>query len=483
VSGLAEAGAQAGAGVATSGQSILAQNQEVEGSFAAQMQQLVTAAQSGMAQSAGDALAKLSEVGDAVTAELDRAFEEGRSSLTGTASEGKAEITGKVTRCLARMDQALADLVPAIVQRADDIENAGWWDRMVSALSGFFKGFFGALWNFIKDTLLVLLIVAAALVILVVLVVALVALFPALLGPLLAGLLFLAIHGALILTIIGYIGLAIGVVMFARSVYQCWQAWNDPSLTWAEKWEATGRTTFDAIDVIGPEKFLKWIKPLTRGAGTLDNLGDAAKVDNLGDAAKVDNLGDAAKVDDTGGATKLDDTTDATKLDDTADATKLDDTAGNSDVPYDSRAIRAELEARHGAENVTSTTVPRSGDKNVHLAGQRHEKGIVFDQRGFPIFNDSAVADLMLPASAVASGNYTGQMRAATRQLRDLLEANPAMRSQFTVTQLRAIRGGRAQIPGYTWHHHQDIGRMQLVPSGPHSKVGHIGGFEMWYGR
>ena len=29
---------------------------------------------------------------------------------------------------------------------------------------------------------------------------------------------------------------------------------------------------------------------------------------------------------------------------------------------------------------------------------------------------------------------------------------------------------------GYTWHHHQDTGRMQLVPEWDHSKTGHVGG-------
>ncbi|MBO2930305.1 MULTISPECIES: HNH endonuclease [Pseudomonadaceae] len=34
-------------------------------------------------------------------------------------------------------------------------------------------------------------------------------------------------------------------------------------------------------------------------------------------------------------------------------------------------------------------------------------------------------------------------------------------------------------MDGYTWHHHQDSGRMQLVPELIHSKTGHIGGEAM----
>ena len=34
--------------------------------------------------------------------------------------------------------------------------------------------------------------------------------------------------------------------------------------------------------------------------------------------------------------------------------------------------------------------------------------------------------------------------------------------------------------PGYTWHHHQDSGRMQLVPFGVHNSTSHNGGRTTW---
>jgi len=33
---------------------------------------------------------------------------------------------------------------------------------------------------------------------------------------------------------------------------------------------------------------------------------------------------------------------------------------------------------------------------------------------------------------------------------------------------------------GYTWHHHQQPGRMQLVPFGVHAAVQHSGGRQVW---
>lgn len=48
-------------------------------------------------------------------------------------------------------------------------------------------------------------------------------------------------------------------------------------------------------------------------------------------------------------------------------------------------------------------------------------------------------------------------------------------------TQLRDI--GRGRTPrGFTWHHHEDPGRMQLVNRRIHARTGHTGGREIWGG-
>ena len=142
-----------------------------------------------------------------------------------------------------------------------------------------------------------------------------------------------------------------------------------------------------------------------------------------------------------------------------------------ADVPYNPRSIRESLEASHPGRVTSTTTPPMNPRNNVHLAGTRHPSGTVFDQRGLPIFDDIAAADLRLSSAHVAGANYTGQMRAATRSLRRMIDAGDVSSSGFNAAQLRAIRGGRAQIPDFTWHHHQDIGRMQLVPRGRHGEV------------
>jgi hypothetical protein len=155
------------------------------------------------------------------------------------------------------------------------------------------------------------------------------------------------------------------------------------------------------------------------------------------------------------------------------------------DSPYDPVIVRAELEARYGAGNVKSTTVPSSLSRNVGDPGTRAASGVVYDVRGLPIFDDVALAEVRLPRSAIAIQSRGTHFRAATRELRDLIESGSVRRSLFTPEQLRAIRAGSPKIPEMTWHHHQDVGRMQLVPTEIHQTVEtpHLGGFALWYGN
>ncbi len=57
--------------------------------------------------------------------------------------------------------------------------------------------------------------------------------------------------------------------------------------------------------------------------------------------------------------------------------------------------------------NVTSTTVPPYSAKNVRLAGQRHpETGVVFDQRGFPVFDNHSAYDTRFTGAVFQNASY-----------------------------------------------------------------------------
>ena len=154
----------------------------------------------------------------------------------------------------------------------------------------------------------------------------------------------------------------------------------------------------------------------------------------------------------------------------------------NLQSPANSRRNRADLEASY--DEVLSSTIPPYNAKNVKLAGQRHPvTGIVFDNKGYPIFDDIAKYDTVIPADTFRSTSYTGQMSLATKDLDNQIKLGNVSKSQFTDAQLKAIESGKSKIPGYTWHHHQDTGRMQLVPTDVHKKTGHIGGEKMDKGQ
>jgi DNase/tRNase domain of colicin-like bacteriocin len=74
------------------------------------------------------------------------------------------------------------------------------------------------------------------------------------------------------------------------------------------------------------------------------------------------------------------------------------------------------------------------------------------------------------------------QFKEATRQLKQAIERNPNLSRQFTQEQLNAINQEKDRIPGFTWHHHQEPGKMQLVPTRIHGRTGHTGGRDIWGG-
>lgn len=82
---------------------------------------------------------------------------------------------------------------------------------------------------------------------------------------------------------------------------------------------------------------------------------------------------------------------------------------------------------------------------------------VPFDRRGFPIFDNFAVADVKI--------TQTGK-----RSVDNAL-ADKAARKQYGSDWTRP--------PKHTWHHHQDGKRMLLVPTALHDLVRHTGGVAM----
>ncbi len=165
-------------------------------------------------------------------------------------------------------------------------------------------------------------------------------------------------------------------------------------------------------------------------------------------------------------------------VDEVIDARRVIDTGGGlgGQGPYNPQQVQAELEAVYGAESVRAMTLPESASRYPALAGTSKTLNdgtrVAFDNRGFPIFDDFAAYETRI---TMTPGNRPMDLRAATRDLRDAINQGKVSSSLFQPNQLKAIQAGEPSIPDWTWHHHQDTGRMQLVPRDIHSRVDHIG--------
>ena len=73
------------------------------------------------------------------------------------------------------------------------------------------------------------------------------------------------------------------------------------------------------------------------------------------------------------------------------------------------------------------------------------------------------------------------QYAACNKQLKKAVEHNPFLKKKFTQEQLGQIEKG-VNPAGYTWHHNEQEGVMQLVDSEVHNKVKHTGGKKIWGG-
>ena len=73
------------------------------------------------------------------------------------------------------------------------------------------------------------------------------------------------------------------------------------------------------------------------------------------------------------------------------------------------------------------------------------------------------------------------QFAECNTQLKEDVKKDPELAKQFSAEQLEQIENGDTP-DGYTWHHNEETGKMQLVDSDIHSKTGHTGGKTIWGG-
>lgn len=122
-------------------------------------------------------------------------------------------------------------------------------------------------------------------------------------------------------------------------------------------------------------------------------------------------------------------------------------------------------------QNHPDTGVPYVGKEVVTDAGEK-VKGV------FPQFESKI--DIQLPEELQQAPDRT-QFAECNKQLQKEVATNSELRSVFTEDQLADIEDGYTP-EGYTWHHNEEIGKMQLVDSDIHSQTRHTGGRNIWGG-
>ena len=122
---------------------------------------------------------------------------------------------------------------------------------------------------------------------------------------------------------------------------------------------------------------------------------------------------------------------------------------------------------------------------DVHpVTGVRFEKKTVVDAEGneatgvFPKFESDF--DVQLPRDMLKSSDKE-QFAECTNQLKDTVSKDPEFAKKFSGEQLEQIKNGDTP-DGYTWHHNEECGKMQLVKSDVHAQTGHTGGRSIWGG-
>lgn len=111
------------------------------------------------------------------------------------------------------------------------------------------------------------------------------------------------------------------------------------------------------------------------------------------------------------------------------------------------------------------------------LAGDKHPvTGVPYDADGFPIFKSKG--EVILKEADFKKSRPT-HFRKCSKALYEQIIKDPDLASKFTKEEIQMFKQGETP-KHYTWHHHQDTGRMQLVDYQIHHDTGHTGGYKIW---
>jgi hypothetical protein len=127
--------------------------------------------------------------------------------------------------------------------------------------------------------------------------------------------------------------------------------------------------------------------------------------------------------------------------------------------------------------------IPNLGKNRAGHTVSDGEAAVRFDKSGFPEF--ATRFETLLENIHIGSGDRSAHIRAANRNLHQAISRDPTL-SQVLGLSRADVDGLLSKVRppnGYRWHHHQDVGRMQLVTIQEHElATPHTGGMAIWGG-
>jgi hypothetical protein len=108
---------------------------------------------------------------------------------------------------------------------------------------------------------------------------------------------------------------------------------------------------------------------------------------------------------------------------------------------------------------------------------------IRFDENGFAEFETRF--ETLIDESHIGSGRPDLHFRASNKQLYEAIQADSGLARQLGLSaeEVASLPTSRKPPTGYAWHHHQDVGRMQLITDSAHDLAKpHTGGMAIWGG-
>jgi hypothetical protein len=131
-----------------------------------------------------------------------------------------------------------------------------------------------------------------------------------------------------------------------------------------------------------------------------------------------------------------------------------------------------------------ASPIPNLGRDRAGKTIAQGEHTLRFDKDGFPEFDTKF--EHLLESSHIGSGRFLAHRKASNEKLFAAIEKDPSLAKTLGLSrpQIDDLLKSDSAPPGYVWHHHQDVGRMQLVSVKQHRLANpHTGGMAIWGGR